>query len=149
MEKDITQDLCIPHDENQTADDADGSASVSKDNTMEMIFSTASTSNVENGAASPGDAETEEAIVRLLQSGESISPRSPSGQPLPIQEASVPVESSAPIVPKTFLYQPQEILDILETMKRVGFSAYLEVVPIHHKRYHIQLQSNESSFPFA
>lgn len=149
MEKDITQDLCIPHDENQTADDADGSASVSKDNTMEMIFSTASTSNVENGAASPGDAETEEAIVRLLQSGESISPRSPSGQPLPVQEASVPVESSAPIVPKTFLYQPQEILDILETMKRVGFSAYLEVVPIHHKRYHIQLQSNESSFPFA
>ena len=149
MEKDITQDLCIPHDENQTADDADGSASVSKDNTMEMIFSTASTSNVENGAASPGDAETEEAIVRLLQSGESISPRSPSGQPLPVQEASVPVESSAPIVPKTFLYQPQEILDILETMKRVGFSAYLELVPIHHKRYHIQLQSNESSFPFA
>ena len=149
MEKGITQDLCIPHDENQTADDADGSASVSKDNTMEMIFSTASTSNVENGAASPGDAETEEAIVRLLQSGESISPRSPSGQPLPVQEASVPVESSAPIVPKTFLYQPQEILDILETMKRVGFSAYLEVVPIHHKRYHIQLQSNESSFPFA
>lgn len=149
MEKDITQDLCIPHDKNQTADDADGSASVSKDNTMEMIFSTASTSNVENGAASPGDAETEEAIVRLLQSGESISPRSPSGQPLPVQEASVPVESSAPIVPKTFLYQPQEILDILETMKRVGFSAYLEVVPIHHKRYHIQLQSNESSFPFA
>ena len=149
MEKDITQDLCIPHDENQTADDADGSASVSKDNTMVMIFSTASTSNVENGAASPGDAETEEAIVRLLQSGESISPRSPSGQPLPVQEASVPVESSAPIVPKTFLYQPQEILDILETMKRVGFSAYLEVVPIHHKRYHIQLQSNESSFPFA
>ena len=149
MEKDITQDLCIPHDENQTADDADGSASVSKDNTMEMIFSTASTSNVENGAASPGDAETEEAIVRLLQSGESISPRSPSGQPLPVQEASVPVESSAPIVPKTFLYQPQEILDILETMKRVGFSAYLEVVPIHHKWYHIQLQSNESSFPFA
>lgn len=116
---------------------------------MEMIFSTASTSNVENGAASPDDAETEEAIVRLLQSGESISPRSPSGQPLPVQEASVPVESSAPIVPKTFLYQPQEILDILETMKRVGFSAYLEVVPIHHKRYHIQLQSNESSFPFA
>lgn len=149
MEKDITQDLCISHDENQTADDTDGSASVSKDNTMEMIFSTASTSNVENGAASPGDAETEEAIVRLLQSGESISPRSPSGQPLPVQEASVPVESSAPIVPKTFLYQPQEILDILETMKRVGFSAYLEVVPIHHKRYHIQLQSNESAFPFA
>ena len=149
MEKDITQDLCISHDENQTADDTDGSASVSKDNTMEMIFSTASTSNVENGAASPGDAETEEAIVRLLQSGESISPRSPSGQPLPVQEASVPVESSAPLVPKTFLYQPQEILDILETMKRVGFTAYLEVVPIHHKRYHIQLQSNESSFPFA
>ena len=149
MEKDITQDLCIPHDENQSADDAAGSASVSKDNTMEMIFSTASTSNVENGAASPDDAETEEAIVRLLQSGESVSLRSPSGQPLPVQEASVPVESPAPIVPKTFLYQPQEILDILETMKRVGFSAYLEVVPIHHKRYHVQLQSIESSFPFA
>ena len=41
---------------------------------MEMIFSTASTSNVENGTESPNDAETEEAIVRLLQSGESASP---------------------------------------------------------------------------
>ena len=145
MEKDITQDLCSPQEEGVVADD---SASVPKDNAMEMIFSTAGTSAAENVAESSEGVETEETIVRLLQSGESGSLRSPPGQPLPVQETPVSA-SPAPIVPKTFVYQPQEILDMLETMKRIGFSAYLEVVPIHHNRYHIQLQSNDSSSFFS
>lgn len=115
---------------------------------MEMIFSTANASPVENGVESSEGAETEETIVRLLQSGELDSRRSPTGQPLPLQEAAVPAASPAPIVPKTFVYQPQEILAILETMKRIGFSAYLEMVPIHHNRYHIQLQSSDTSSLF-
>lgn len=46
-------------------------------------------------------------------------------------------------VQKNFIYQPVEILGFLEIMKKISFTPFLDLIPIHHKRYHIQLQTKD------
>ena len=48
-------------------------------------------------------------------------------------------------VQKKYVYQPEEILEFLETMKKISFTPFLDLIPIHHFRYHTQYQAKDET----
>lgn len=119
---------------------------------MDLIF----LSTTVPGKEEDGNVEKEEAISELLLSGRFRAMFLNLGQQLPSPHAEQPelvdpaiVESSEvpePVeVQKKYVYQPKEILEFLETMKKISFTPFLDLIPIHHFRYHTQYQAKDET----
>ena len=156
QEQDITAELCIsPKISDVDNSNSSGSSSIEKnvdENAMDLIFSSATVPDQEED----GNVEKEEAISELLLSGRFRAVLLNLGQQLPSPHSEQPefvgpaiVESSEVLEPvevqKKYVYQPEEILEFLETMKKISFTPFLDLIPIHHFRYHTQYQAKDET----